>query len=252
MDNKKRFGIEHIVVLILVSIFPVIIFVAGVGLIKDGMLITTSLVVSYFVFPVVAVLLFVVVLIKAKKDWLKGVLCVLVLVVFGLLVLTCRLFQEYEIINKYENEELKTKYAEITNELMPSLNELSNPQKLEYYHYVSNFYIFECDAKTLICEYDEATYSQQKAELEKKYVFQSDSIIDDENNCKPFAKIDGYSFRMLSTEEYDMDYPKEVVLVATNDEKNEIVYMCFYDNDLDYIDSLDEFIIDDCGWEHIR
>ena len=252
MDNKKTFDIEHVIVLALVSIFPVLVFVAGVGLIKEGMLITTSLVVSYFVFPVIAVLLFVVVLIKAKKDWLKGVLCVFVLVVFGISVLTCRLFQAYEIINKYENEELKTKYSEITNELMPSLNEISNPQKLEYYHYVSNFYIFEADAKTLICEYDDITYSQQKAELEKKYVFQTDSIIDDENNCEPSAEIDGYSFRMISVDEYANHYPKEVVLVATNDGENEIVYMCFCDDDLDYIDSLDEFIIDDCGWEHIR
>lgn len=107
--------------------------------------------------------------------------------------------------------------------------------------------LFTCDVNALICAYDEDTYSQQKALLEEKYVFQTDAV-----KGEATAEVDGYYFRMLSKNEYEMNYPKEVVLIATNDETNEIVYMSFYDDDLDYIDSLDEFILEDCGWQYIR
>ena len=77
-------------------------------------------------------------------------------------------------------------------------------------------------------------------------------IIDDRTNQERTTDIDGYSFRMLSTDEYDMNYPKDVALIATNDETKEIVYLSFHDQDIDYIDSMDKFILDDCGWKHIR
>lgn len=41
-------------------------------------------------------------------------------------------------------------------------------------------------------------------------------------------------------------------LIATNDATREIVYLFFFDDDLDYIEDLDEFIRNDCGWKHIR
>ena len=78
-------------------------------------------------------------------------------------------------------------------------------------------------------------------------------MLDDRTNHQELVtNVDGYSFRVLSSGEYEMDYPKEVVLIATNDETKEIAYLSYDDQDIDYIDSLDEFILDDCGWEHIR
>jgi len=31
-----------------------------------------------------------------------------------------------------------------------------------------------------------------------------------------------------------------------------IIYISFYDDDIDYLTSLSEFINDDCGWKYIR
>ena len=70
--------------------------------------------------------------------------------------------------------------------------------------------------------------------------------------CEPTAEINGYLFRALSIDEYELNYPKNMVLIATNADENEIVYMNFCDDDLDYIEVLDEFINDECGWKHIR
>ena len=69
-------------------------------------------------------------------------------------------------------------------------------------------------------------------------------------DCDPTVELDGYFFRTLSIEEFN--YPKRLMFVATNDETNEIVYLSFYDDDLDYIVSLGDFLSDDCGWKHIR
>jgi len=90
----------------------------------------------------------------------------------------------------------------------------------------------------------------QKALLDTTYTFQNDPMSVDEYTCEPTAKINGYLFRALSIEEYELYYPKRVILIATNDEENEIVYMVFYDDDLDYIESLPDFINNECGWKH--
>ena len=161
-------------------------------------------------------------------------------------------FQPYEFLDHYENDEVQVHYAENSNELMPQLSEISNPQKVDYYHYEGEGFIFFWQSDSLICKYSDEEYFKQKASLDEKYVFQTDVIKWDEHICEPTIEIDGYSFRMLSRNEYEMDYPKDVVFIATNDETREIVYICYNDQDRDYIESLEEFILDECGWKHIR
>ncbi len=252
MNSKKRFNVEHIMSLVFMSIVPIIVIVLGFVKISDGILITGSIIFTYFVLPVIAILLLALTIFKAKKLWVKVTLGIGVPIAFLLSLLFFSAFQTYEFVNHYENDEVQVHYAENTNELMPQLSEISNPQKVDYYHYEGEGFIFFWQSDSLICKYSDEEYLKQKASLDEKYVFQTEAIKDNEYICKPATEIDGYSFRMLSIDEYEMYYPKEIILFATNDETNEIVYMCFYDADLDYIASLDEFILDDCGWEHIR
>ena len=248
MNNKKRLNIYHILSLVFLCILPVIAIIKGVGLVMGGMLLSNSIIFTFFALPVIAVFLFVIILVKAKKTWEKVAICMLVLIASSFGFVGFCAFQEYESINYYENEELQEQYAESTNAFMPELTEVSKTEKLEYYHYEGCRFVFQWESKTLVCEYSEDEYLQQKSSLDKKYIFK----IDDRTNKEHITDIDGYSFRMLSTGEYDIDYPKEVVFIATNDATKEIVYLSFCDQDLDYIDSLDEFILDNCGWEHIR
>lgn len=249
MDNKKRFDIYHILSLVLLSVLPVIAIIKGVGLAMDGVILSVSILFSYFALPIIAVLMFLIILIMAKKTWTKVALCMAVLIVSLFSFFAFIAFQEYEIINCYENEELQEKYVESDNSFMPELSEISKPEKLQYYHYEGSGFVFSWESKTLICKYSADEYLQQKASLDEKYIF----MLDDRTNHQELVtNIDGYSFRVLSSGEYEMDYPKEVVLIATNDETKEIAYLSYDDQDIDYIDSLDEFILDDCGWEHIR
>ncbi len=248
MNNKKRFDIYRVLSLVLLSILPIIAIIKGIELVKDGMILTNSIIFTFFVLPIIAVLLFVIILVKAKKTWAKVVMCFVVLIASIFCFVGFCGFQKYERINCYENEALQEQYAENTNAFMPALTEISKPEKLEYYHYEGSEFVFQWESKVLVCEYSEDEYLQNKTSLDEKYVFR----IDDRANKDQITDIDGYSFRMLSTGEYETDFPKENVLIATNDATKEIVYLSFYDQDLDYIDSLDEFILDNCGWEHIR
>lgn len=86
-------------------------------------------------------------------------------------------------------------------------------------------------------------------------MFQTQPMVIRDHTCAPTAELDGYEFRVLSIErayEGEFFYPKCLYLVATNDETCEIVYLNYYDGDLDCIEDLSDFICDDCGWKHIR
>lgn len=253
MNIKKRFDIYHILSLAFLCILPVIAIIKGIGLVvKNGMILTSSFIFTFFALPLIAILLFFIILVKVKKTWAKVVMCIVVLLASLFCFVGFCGFQKYEIVNHYENEEVQVHYAENSNELMPRLSELSNPQKVDYYHYEGEGFIFLWQSDSLICKYSDEEYLEQKASLEEKYVFQTDVIKWDEHICEPTIEIDGYSFRMLSRNEYEMDYPKDVVFIATNDETREIVYVCYNDQDRDYIESVEEFILDECGWKHIR
>ncbi len=250
-EKKKRITKAQIIIFVILSFLPVAVIVFGIMQLIGGVLFNSSFLCAYFVFPVTAIMLFALVLFLVRKRSVKIGLCILVSFLYVCSFGFINTFGLYEELSRYENEEITTNYSD--NELMPSLSDIAEPEKMEYYEYFSSqMGFFTCDADVLICKYDDRTYEAQKAVLDEKYVFQNGPMSAYEYDCKPIAEIDDYVFRALSIEEYDLYYPKEVILIATNDTENEIVYMSFYDDDLDYIDSLEEFIMSDCGWKHIR
>lgn len=123
---------------------------------------------------------------------------------------------------------------------------------VEHYHVSSFAFIFSSETDYLICQYSQEEYETQKNRLNSVYTFQTETIKDRYSSCEPTAEIDGYQFKMLSIEQSEYGYPKNVYLIGYSDAAREIVYLEFYDIDLDYIRSLKEFIIDECGWKYIR
>lgn len=125
---------------------------------------------------------------------------------------------------------------------------------MEYYYYEGNGSIFTWTSDVLICGYSDKTYQEHLSWLEDHYVIQQEQVSAHEYILEPRVSVDGYDFRMLSFEEteYQLDYPKYMVFIATNDETQEIVWLYYEDPDIDYIRSLEEHILNDCGWKHIR
>lgn len=81
---------------------------------------------------------------------------------------------------------------------------------------------------------------KKKSSINQKYVYQSKPVADTVETItyvkEPSFTIDTFNMKMLSSIEYKLNYPKELVFIGTSDEKNMITYVYFLDHDLDYID----------------
>ena len=102
-----------------------------------------------------------------------------------------------------------------------------------------------------------ATYSQENFDAQKDYILNTYSFqntVTDEIGEETIQKnasflFDGYDFKMLSLEEYDLWYPKYFAFVGFCKEKQEICFIYFEDIELDYISgSFEDFFMDECGW----
>ncbi len=238
----------------LLCLLPVALMILGARqLLFSSRLFNLTFALSFIVLPVFTILLFALVLYLVNKRFARIILNTLVFILFVVLFFTISAFGLTERLYLYENEQVKSHYTQ--NVLcMPALSEFSNTEKLEFYNYTSYglFGIIDYDTDTLICKYSEDEYLTHKKLLDKKYIYQNNLLDDSEYSNNPVAKINGYVFRALSSDEYELTYPKEIVFTATNDEENEILYMYFYDIELDYIESLEEFILNDCGFKYVR
>lgn len=149
-------------------------------------------------------------------------------------------------------------------ELLPALSELGEYEAVQSLHHHDSALFFEWDAYNLIVSYDGEGYEQAKAAAEERYVFENDPIHseryvggphhDAADDWKPVSypptcTIGGYRMRMLDDETYSgISFPKYVCFVGFNDEAHKLAYVYFEDVDLDVADSLEDFLLDECGW----
>lgn len=248
MEKLKGFLKSRKFAFALVSLFPLFVFYLSVRLLVRHTVVNISFALTFILVPALAWILLYLTVFSNKKAIAKAFLSVCILAVSAVLFLGLISFGCFEKHVCHKNEKVEEAYSEIESIYLPKLSEVGNPISIEYHYHHSSQMIFDSDTDTLICKYDEENYEKQKELLDERYVFQNS------DGLKAWVPttIDGYLFRMLSKDEYDLYYPKNIVYIATNDETKEIVYMNYYDDDLDYIESSDEFIKNDCGWNYIR
>ena len=111
--------------------------------------------------------------------------------------------------------------------------------------------MFYSDAYTLKVSYDEAAYKEEKERLAEKYEYQEEQLryLSDDPPKDPEFQVDTFDFKVLSTKEYDLNYPKKLIFIGTSDEKKEIAYIYFLDYELDSADSLEYILRSFCGWK---
>lgn len=257
MNMKERITKARIVALCFAGLLPLAAVGLGILFLIANTLINTAFVLGFILLPLVALLLLAFLIFSQMKAGKKTAYVIFLLILFVFAFIAINIFGKFEMLDSYKNGHVAEKYAEVAADFdpMPSLTEIGQPENIEYCDYFSSQgLIFTCDADALICKYSEAEYEDQKALLEGKYIFQSEPMRGYKYSCEPAVQIDGYYFRTLSISDYGQEiyFPKRLVFIATNDEAQEIVYMAFYDDDLDYIESLTDFINEDCGWKHMR
>lgn len=219
---------------------------------------TFSYVFTYLLLPAtVLVLLWRIV----RKGWNPGwraFACIALLIGAVWLTTKCMAVGHFSIYDHAEGEDGLAMYERdigASNPLLPEVVDLGAPEQIEY-HYFYNQWVtfFRSDCYTLICTYSPEDYAAMTGALESQYVFHSAPLYAGETTLEPLYELDGYRFRFLQMdgEAYDLRFPKDMVLVGTNDETREIVWSYYYDDDLDSIDKPKDFLLEDCGWKYIR
>ena len=133
---------------------------------------------------------------------------------------------------------------------LPLLSELEPYQDIRFNYTAKRESFFQSHAYILIASYDNEAYEFQKAALSGKYTFCTQQSQGFADGLMPgyTYQMDDFTFRAVEGGQY----PKEMLLIATSDTRQEIAVIYFYNQDLDYIDDpLGKFIENMTGWEQI-
>lgn len=251
-----KFTLKRLWLMLGFSLLPLAVFVLCVAAVIRGNVIPIP---GYWilgaVIPAVTVLLFGLVAFTNIRPIGKTVLLVGVVAAFIFGGGFVGLFTfNYATCDSYTGQQIHEPYAQVLNDLMPQLDDLGETEYLEFYQYRGNGLFYFADADVLICAYSESEYDAQIAALEQRYVFQTEPMEACDKTCDPVGQVGDYTFRFLAVDgTYDeIYYPKQVVLIGTNDVTSEVAYIAFEDFELDYIDSVEEFVNDYCGWKYVR
>lgn len=235
-------------------LFPAMAIGLGILMLTKDVMLNIGFVIVYCVIPLTTAGVLGWCIFFNCKIWKKYVLSGVILALFVTVFIFSASLAGWTKVKSYEGNEAVQRYSFVKYErkMMPDLSGLGKTTNVEYYDVFSFFYIFSSETNCLICRYTQDEYEIQKTRLDSVYTFQTETITGDYSNCEPMVEIDGYQFRMLSFERYELFYPKNIILIGCSDTAREIVYLEFYDMDLDYISSLKGFVINECGWKYIR
>lgn len=253
MNATERITKGRLIAFICLLLLPLVMIALGIILLLADTLINLTFSILFIILPLGFAALLALILFSTKlKTTFKVLLTVLLSAFLVFAFLWGTVIGMFESLCQYNKNELAEPYAEAMEEIksLPALTEIGNTENVTYYDYFSTLGLgfFTCDADYLICQYSENEYQKQVEAVNETYVFHSEKLSASGHSIEPVAEIDGYTFRLLE----DIAYPKQLIFIATNDETHEIIYMYFCDDDLDYITSLTDFILDDCGFKHIQ
>ena len=184
----------------------------------------------------------------------KKIVLIVVSAILTLFIVLCGLLGYYIFgerdkvsydINEWSNLEKTFTY-------LPSVEEMGEYSDLKSKYQHRDCFIFQSDAYVLRATYSKDIFDRQKDSILNNYSFQETVIDYGEKTTEKETnfEFDGFKFQMLSLEEYNLYYPKQIVFVGISEKNNEIAFVFFDDFDLDYIgDSFKDFLVDECGWE---
>lgn len=173
------------------------------------------------------------------------ILLICVLIVGGFFWL---LVGSYERV-KTDIDQYETDLQQISNaaKLMPKLDSMSGYTDIEYtykikcYSPLAGFY---SDAYALFVTYDQNQYNTVKEKILSGYNYLEKPVMRSSDTYElPVTEFEykGYCFKIVPDKEY-IDYCacKSFMMIGFNDKTSRIVYMYFYDFDIDYIAEVGE------------
>ena len=252
---KQRLSLWQLIGLI-VSAMPALFFAyKGIKhLFFGNALYTPSFAFVFFVLPTIAAALAWLLILWRKKVWVRVTLAVLTLLplfFFWTFILLLGTFHSQTVVT---GAEALSAYAETSySAVMP--DELGSPTDVTFVTHTLECAIFRADSNTLLLTYSPEAYTAQTACLNSQSIFHTEPFpvlsSAPADPLPPEFTWEGWYFRYLSEDQTTLSYPSELILVGTNDAECAITYVYFKDIDLDYIDSHEEFLLNECGWQYL-
>lgn len=219
---------------------------------------TVSYVLTYLMVPAVCLAVLYRIIRKGWHPLWRWIACIAALgaaLFVGSQLMLWGHFSLYDCTTSEDGLEFYEEDIGISSANMPEISELGQPERIEYHYFYNQIALFfDSDCYTLICAYSPGDYAEMTAALDERYTFHTEPLDAGETELEPLYALNGYRFRFLEmeTDTYHLNYPHSMTLIGTNDETREIVWSYYSDDDLDYIPSPEDFLLDDCGWKYIR
>lgn len=237
-------------------ILPVFMIVLGIKFEIDNLIIDFISILLFLILPLVFSF-FICLLFKSSiNDLLKPLCTILLLFFLVILWFVITIFSEDEYLRKISpvNINSESLYSEHFSNIQPPLTDVVDRPDEEYaFWYSHRFSLFSNSIIYHVYQYSNEEYERQVNKMNQSYIFEDES--DNSHNVKESqiygGVIDSYKFRLLSTEAYALYHPEEMVFIITNDELKQIIIMMFYELSYPGDNSLEDFLIGDCGWEHV-
>lgn len=167
-------------------------------------------------------------------------LLILALMIAGFLFLLVGSYERVKTdIGHYNND-----IHDIANasKLMPNLDSLNGYTEIAYTHKIkcySTLVGFYSDGFALFVTYDDSNYDTIKNEVLSEYSFLQEPVMRSvDTYTLPVTEFEynGFNMKIVPDEEY-INYSacKSFMVIGFNDEEYRIVYMYYYDFDIDYI-----------------
>lgn len=255
--DKKRWSCAKIIFMSIVLLISLALIVAGILAALGGSVLNCPFIIMFFLCPAsLSVGMFF--LLRSRKGLAQKIILGILLVLLTLVILlTFQFFGDYYFDFEDTGEAAIAAYtaAMEDNPEFLEVTELGHYSAIEYHEVIYLFAIFYAESDVLICQYDEAEYLQQKALLEERFVFRTQPVSTPKYTQQPEVSVGSYHFRLLDKSEAPLQrlsFPKDMFFIATNDAACEIVYLSYYDPDIDYIVDMEKHILNDCGWKYVR
>lgn len=138
---------------------------------------------------------------------------------------------------------------------LPQMKELEPYEDYRFDYTATRMAFFQSHAYILIVSYDTETYLHKKAQLEQDYTYLTDTFQGEKETeyHQPHFDLDGFHFRAVQAGQRDYADVKCIFFTGTSDDRNEIAFIYFHDQDLDFISpDLATFVVENTGWKRVR
>lgn len=255
---KRKLTLWQILALVAASV-PVLYFSvpAIYGLLFGSPMFTLSYGITFLLLPLItSVLLYALVLWRKKKVLTRVFLAAVVLGLAYFTLIFSTLIGDFRNQSIYSGEEALSHYDELAYpEGMPSSDSLGTPADALFMYYRRSCAIFRSDCDSLILTYTPEEYDARTAELDQQELFHTKPLSTQfhtpEVPLLPEFHWEDWHLRYLNMDGTTLCYPKEMILVATNDRESSIAWIYFTDLELDWISSHEDFLLEDCGWQYL-